>query len=511
MSKGLSSEKEKKRKLRIKGLGEVGSLARVRPEQLWSDKGSSFPGPLMARFKKKRQTCNLLRAMGKEQHRVKKYLIDNARFKPESFQDFDDTGTLSHLLMLLMIEFEEELALANKKMPIVTPMRVHTLLETDAERQTEFSQELRRSTFTDEQARRGVSQARAIGRAFSPPEQGEIRRESTVIKSDNQIGSLSRHQSQSRSRTRSSRNSKGGERSLNLTHTRNDNAIEEKWESIPESRVRGRPRNLPNREPNRDGWTRARTTRSSMRQEPSRRIWDSPRTQNFGKRRSRERYRERLTQRTRSSRSRPRERLSRTRSRGRPSPRRERSVPLPGRNVRNGRQSNEDFRRDEGVRTRVRKQHIQAEQYRGRHNSLTREHPRRGWGKRNNLKEADREVEERTPYRRTWNRQNWGNRRIRTDSIRADQDEDERKERGDDAAVALAKTFLEAVNTKASSDTGSRKSGKDKEEKNIRAWALNPRNPALREIGPVSILKNIYQLQNLSNLPAKVFFTLLAL
>ena len=166
-------------------------MARVRPEQLWCDKGTSFPGPLMARFKKKKQTCKLLRTMGKEQHREKKYLIDNARYIPESFQVFDETGTLSPLLMLLMMEFEEELALANKKMPIVIPRKVHTLLETDAERQTEFSQELRRTMFTDEQARRGVSQATAIGRAFSPPEQGEIRRESTAIKSDNQIGYLS--------------------------------------------------------------------------------------------------------------------------------------------------------------------------------------------------------------------------------------------------------------------------------------------------------------------------------
>ena len=69
-----------------------------------------------------------------------------------------------------------------------------------------------------------------------------------------------------------------------LIHTRNDKAIEEKWESIPESRVRGRSRNLPNREPNRDGWTRARTTQSSTRQESSQRIWDSQRVQKFGKR-----------------------------------------------------------------------------------------------------------------------------------------------------------------------------------------------------------------------------------
>ena len=139
--------------------------------------------------------------------------------------------------MLLMVELEEELALANKKMPLVSQRKVYSLLETDAERQTEFSQELRRSTATGEQERRGLSQARVRGRAFLPSEQGKIR-DSTEIKRAEQVGSLSHHRS--RSRTRSSRKSKGRERSLTRTRTRDYRDIEEKWESIPDSRVRGR-------------------------------------------------------------------------------------------------------------------------------------------------------------------------------------------------------------------------------------------------------------------------------
>ena len=119
--------------LRMKGLGDGGVLALVRPEQLWADNGTSFTGPLMAKFKKSKVACKLIRTMGKEQHRVKKYLVDNARCNPELFEEFEDSGTLSHLLLLLMVEFEEELSRANKKMPPVTPRIVHSLVETDAE------------------------------------------------------------------------------------------------------------------------------------------------------------------------------------------------------------------------------------------------------------------------------------------------------------------------------------------------------------------------------------------
>ena len=93
----------------------------------------------MARFKKSRAICKLIRTMGKEQHRVKKYLVDNGRWDHESFEEFEESGTLPLLLLLLMVEFEEELSGANKKMPPATPRKVHSLVETYAERQTKFS------------------------------------------------------------------------------------------------------------------------------------------------------------------------------------------------------------------------------------------------------------------------------------------------------------------------------------------------------------------------------------
>ena len=93
----------------------------------------------MTRFKKSKASCELIRSMGKEQHRVKEYLVENKRWNPKSFEEYEESGSLSHLLFLLMIEFEEELSEAGKRMPPVQPRTVHSLVETDAERQTEFT------------------------------------------------------------------------------------------------------------------------------------------------------------------------------------------------------------------------------------------------------------------------------------------------------------------------------------------------------------------------------------
>ena len=216
---------EKRKTQRIKGLEELGALALVRPEQLWSDKGTSFPGTLMTRFKKSKASCELIRTMGKEQHRVKKYLVDNERWNPKSFEEFEESGSLSHLLFLLMIEFEEELSGVGKMMPPVTPRIVHSLVETDAERQTEFSQELRRSKVSDKQERR--RQNIELG-ARSTPEQGEIREVNRTTEGRREDrGDLHSHR-RARSRTRSSRKFEGENRNSLGTRTRFVGNIEEK-------------------------------------------------------------------------------------------------------------------------------------------------------------------------------------------------------------------------------------------------------------------------------------------
>ena len=54
MIEGINPEKKTKPQPLIKGLEDLGALALVRPEQLWSDKGTYFLGPLMTRFKKRK-------------------------------------------------------------------------------------------------------------------------------------------------------------------------------------------------------------------------------------------------------------------------------------------------------------------------------------------------------------------------------------------------------------------------------------------------------------------------
>ena len=237
MSETLNPGEKKKRHC-IKGLEELGALAHVRPEQLWSDKGTSFPCTLMTRFKKSKASCKLIRSMGKEQHRVKQNLVENKRWNPKSFEEYEESGCLSHLLFLLMIEFEEELSEAGKMMPPVKPRTVHSLVETDAERQTEFSQELRRSKVSERQDRR--RQTIDLG-ARSTPEQGEIRvvNRKTGERREDRDG-LHSHR-RARSRTRSSRKFEGENRLR--TRARFEGNIEEKWETIPET-VGARSRSL---------------------------------------------------------------------------------------------------------------------------------------------------------------------------------------------------------------------------------------------------------------------------
>ena len=52
---------------------------------------------------------------------------------------------------------------------------------------------------------------------------------------------------------------------------------------------------------------------------------------------------------------------------------------------------------------------------------------------------------------------------------------------------------------------------KERELRNLRMWSLNPSDPKLREIGPVSIVKNIFGFKELNNPTAEVFYTIMAL
>ena len=266
---------EKKKTHRIKGLEELGALAHVRPEQLWSDKGTSFPGTLMTRFKKSKASCELIRSMGKEQHRVKEYLVENKRWNPKSFEEYEESGCLSHLLFLLMVEFEEELSEAGKMMPPVKPRTVHSLVETDAERQTEFSQELRRSKVSERQVRRRQSTDRE---ARSTPEQGEIREVNRTTGERREDRDALHSHRRARSRTRSSRKFEGENRNSLGTRTRFEGNIEEKWETIPET-VGARSRSVSYQGLKHTRRTRTGAKDRSMREERAQRPRGSQRAQ----------------------------------------------------------------------------------------------------------------------------------------------------------------------------------------------------------------------------------------
>ena len=157
---GKATEIKEKSKQEIKGLKDVPNLEEVRPEMLRSDEGVPFPALLLAKFKKFKGTCKLVRSMKKEQHRVMAYLESHARLDAQCVQEFDDSGTLSHLLLLFLARFETELKADKKQLPPEERGEPSELEEDDAERQTAFSQQQKRA-----QRKEGTEQMHAVSRS----------------------------------------------------------------------------------------------------------------------------------------------------------------------------------------------------------------------------------------------------------------------------------------------------------------------------------------------------------
>ena len=78
-------------------------------------------------------------------------------------------------------------------------------------------------------------------------------------------------------------------------------------------------------------------------------------------------------------------------------------------------------------------------------------------------------------------------------------------------AASFADGDLRAQLLTAANNTGGGRSAKNREMENIRKWSVNTSDPSLREIGPGTILKNIYGFQNVDNPTAEVVLVLLAL
>ena len=59
--------------------------------------------------------------------------------------------------------------------------------------------------------------------------------------------------------------------------------------------------------------------------------------------------------------------------------------------------------------------------------------------------------------------------------------------------------------------SGKKNKKKAKEEENLSMWSKDPTNPNLREIGPKSIVANVYQFGDIENPIAEVYYALLAI
>ena len=73
------------------------------------------------------------------------YLVDNNRLEADCIEKFEETGTLSHMLIVELARYEEERTREGRTLPKWEPPKRPRLKETDAERHIAFSQEQRRA------------------------------------------------------------------------------------------------------------------------------------------------------------------------------------------------------------------------------------------------------------------------------------------------------------------------------------------------------------------------------
>ena len=187
---------------RIKLREELGGLELVQPEDLWSDNGTAFPTPLMTAFKKEKEACARVKALGKEWHKVTRYLVEHKRWQPANLRKYDDSGTLSHFLLLLMVDFNKELIAKGMKLPGVPRVKQQLFAETDAERQAEFSQDIQtwHQRSQEEEETKLSSVPRETRDHHPPTKRGEPTPRSHSSSSDR--WRRYRHKSRERSRSR---------------------------------------------------------------------------------------------------------------------------------------------------------------------------------------------------------------------------------------------------------------------------------------------------------------------
>ena len=147
------------------------------------------------------------------------YLVDNSRADADEFDKFDESGTLSHYLFLLLAQFEEDLKQASQCLPPEHKEPELRISDNDAERQTAFSQEQRRDAIS---RRMSVTDQEDTGKARITGNQ--TKEEEQIIRRSSHHGII-RIRSRSRQRSRRSihsqrKNSRSTSRSQILVQPR---------------------------------------------------------------------------------------------------------------------------------------------------------------------------------------------------------------------------------------------------------------------------------------------------
>ena len=115
--------------------------AALRPSMLQQDEGTPFPKPLLKHFRDYKESCALIRSMGRDFNAVVRYLVQHQRIDYKTLDWFDQTNTLSHYLLLQLTEFERSLLGKGFQLPNQHVEQKEPTATTDAEVIVDFSQE----------------------------------------------------------------------------------------------------------------------------------------------------------------------------------------------------------------------------------------------------------------------------------------------------------------------------------------------------------------------------------
>ena len=140
--KTSSSESVLKRKKRHLVLPkELPQMHNLSLDDLLSDGGTPYPGEIFSAFKPFRATCRVVRELKRDHHRILTYLKVHNRLGNWDLHQVDQAGKLSHLVLLCLATFEEDLRKKLQQLPTPTALPEMKPPSTDAELITDFRQE----------------------------------------------------------------------------------------------------------------------------------------------------------------------------------------------------------------------------------------------------------------------------------------------------------------------------------------------------------------------------------